>query len=189
MRGVLNYTKGYLVLFFMLMILTQAAAGGKYQKYISFFSQMILVLGLLYPLLNWAGKTEFIRDQVEYEAFWQKLEEIRLDAEKITYQDQETYVKKYEDAIAFDMTQMAESYHFAVKEIEVTMTENYEISKVSMTVTDPEKENLVIGEITWGETGTEQRKGQADGDYRKLRERLLGYYKLSEEQLDIIYEG
>ena len=185
MQALMNYMKGYLILFFILMVLTEAA-GGHYRKYISFFARMLLVLGLLYPVLNWTGEADMLKQQIEYETFWQQLEEARLYAEKITYQD--NYVKSYEDAIALDMTQMAESYQFAVKEITVTMTKQYEIDRVEMTLSDPEKENIVIGKIEWN--GEEQKETQTkEYAYQKLKEQLIRYYQLSEEQLDIVYQG
>lgn len=75
------------------------------------------------------------------------MEEVQSDAEKITYLDNDHYVKKYEDAIALDVTQMAQDENFAVKEIAVEMTENYEIKCIRMTLTNPVKEGIVIGKV------------------------------------------
>ena len=57
------------------------------QKYIRFFSQMILVFGLLYPVLGWMGESDAFLEKIEYQSFLQKMEEVQSDAEKITYLD------------------------------------------------------------------------------------------------------
>ena len=63
MQALMHYMKGYLILFFILMVLTEAA-GEQYRKYISFFTRMLLVLGLLYPILNWTGETDVLKQQI-----------------------------------------------------------------------------------------------------------------------------
>ena len=125
-------------------------------------------------------------EKIEYQSFLQKMEEVQSDAEKITYLDNDHYVKKYEDAIALDVTQMAQEENFAVKEIAVEMTENYEIKCIRMTLTNPVKEGIVIGKVVLED---EQKKQTSeDSAYKKLKEKLVSYYQLSEEQLDILYE-
>lgn len=114
------------------------------------------------------------------------MEEVQSDAEKIAYLDNDHYVKKYEDAIALDVTQMAQEENFAVKEIAVEMTENYEIKCIHMTLTNPVKEGIVIGKVVL-EDG-QKKQASEDGAYKKLKEKLVSYYQLSEEQLDILYE-
>lgn len=66
--------------------------------------------------------------------------------------------------------------------------ETVEIDRVEMTLSDPEKENIVIGKIEWN--GEEQKETQTkEYAYQKLKEQLIRYYQLSEEQLDIVYQG
>ena len=100
--------------------------------------------------------------------------------------DNDYYVKKYENALALDMTQMAQEENLAVKEIEVEMTENYEIKCIRMTLTNPVKEGIVIGKVVLDEEKTKETS--EDGAYKKLKEKLVSYYQLSEDQLDILYE-
>ena len=167
MNGIFSYLKSYVILFLVLTILLEMVPKAGMQKYIRFFSQMILAFGLLYPVLGWMGESD---------AF----------LEKITYLDNNHYVKKYEDAIALDVTQMAQEENFAVKEIAVEMTENYEIKCIRMTLANPVKEGIVIGKVVL-EDG-QKKQASEDGAYKKLKEKLVSYYQLSEEQLDILYE-
>ena len=180
MNGIFSYLKSYVILFLVLTILLEMVPKAGMQKYIRFFSQMILVFGLLYPVLGWMGESD------AFQSFLQKMEEVQSDAEKIAYLDNDHYVKKYEDAIALDVTQMAQEENFAVKEIAVEMTENYEIKCIRMTLTNPVKEGIVIGKVVL-EDG-QKKQASEDGAYKKLKEKLVSYYQLSEEQLDILYE-
>ena len=66
------------------------------------------------------------------------------------------------------------------------MTENYEIKCIRMTLTNPVMEGSVIGKVVLED---EQKKQTSeDSAYKKLKEKLVSYYQLSEEQLDILYE-
>ena len=186
MNGIFSYLKSYVILFLVLTILLEMVPKAGMQKYIRFFSQMILVFGLLYPVLGWMGESDAFLEKIEYQSFLQKMEEVQSDAKKITYLDNDHYVKKYEDAIALDVTQMAQDENFAVKEIAVEMTENYEIKCIRMTLTNPVKEGIVIGKVVL-EDG-QKKQASEDGAYKKLKEKLVSYYQLSEEQLDILYE-
>ena len=186
MNGIFSYLKSYVILFLVLTILLEMVPKAGMQKYIRFFSQMILAFGLLYPVLGWMGESDAFLEKIEYQSFLQKMEEVQTDAEKITYLGNDHYVKKYEDAIALDVTQMAQEENFAVKEIAVEMTENYEIKCIRMTLANPVKEGIVIGKVVL-EDG-QKKQASEDSAYKKLKEKLVSYYQLSEEQLDILYE-
>ena len=56
MNGIFSYLKSYVILFLVLTILLEMVPKAGMQKYIHFFSQMILVFGLLYPVLGWMGE-------------------------------------------------------------------------------------------------------------------------------------
>lgn len=64
MNGIFSYLKSYVILFLVLTILLEMVPKAGMQKYIRFFSQMILAFGLLYPVLGgWERVT----------LFWKKL--------------------------------------------------------------------------------------------------------------------
>lgn len=188
MNALLSYMKSYIVLFLVIMILVQMIPQNHLHKYIHFFARMILVFGLLCPVMDRIGKSDVFLEQIQYETFLQQLEEISTDAEKITYIDNGYYVEKYEDAIEFDIVQMAQNFDFAVKDITVTMTEQYEIKKIRMELGNPSEEGIVIGKVTL----QDEKEKQAQPDeaaYKKLKEQLIGYYQIPEEQLEIFYSS
>lgn len=184
MDGIVSYLKSYMILFLILTVLLETVPKTDMRKYIRFFSRMILVFGLLYPVFGWAGESDAFLEKIQYQSFLQKLEEENLNAERIAYLGNDFYVKKYKDAIALDATKIAQDENFTVKEITVDMTENYEIEHICMRLGNPEKEGVVIGKVVFGE---EKKKKQEDNSYRRLKEKLISYYQLSEDQLDILY--
>lgn len=185
MNGILSYFRSNVILFFVITVLLQLVPKGNLQKYIQFFTSLLLVFGVFYPVLNSMGKSDDFLEKIQYESFLQQLEEISLDAEKIVYVSNDSYIQKYEDAIALDITQMAEEENFAVKEIEVKMTETYQIDRIYMRVKNQAKEDILIGKVVLGDDTNEEKKAE-DGAYRKLKEKLINYYQLSEGQLDIV---
>ncbi len=66
------------------------------------------------------------------------------------------------------------------------MTENYEIKCIRMTLTNPVKEGIVIEKLCWRMDRKNRLLRMAH--IEKLKEKLVSYYQLSEEQLDILYE-
>ena len=59
----MQYIKGYLVLYVVLMILIQMIPREGFRKYIRFFSEMILVIGILTPVLQFFGKEDFFLEK------------------------------------------------------------------------------------------------------------------------------
>ena len=80
MNGIFSYLKSYVILFLVLTILLEMVPKAGMQKYIRFFSQMILVFGLLYPVLGWMGESDAFLEKIEYQSFLQKMEEVQSDA-------------------------------------------------------------------------------------------------------------
>ena len=70
MNGIFSYLKSYVILFLVLTILLEMVPKAGMQKYIRFFSQMILVFGLLYPVLGWMGESDAFLEKIEYQSFF-----------------------------------------------------------------------------------------------------------------------
>lgn len=188
MDGIIDYIKKAVILFLLLTLLIELIPRGSYRKYIQFFARIILVFGLLSPLLSFRGKDADILAAVNYETFWQNMEEVKQDAKKIAYEDPSYYQKKIEDAVKENITQITEAYNYTVKEISVVMTQDYQIDRIYMRIVNPAKENIVIGKVTLEDTAVEkeQKKAEEEAAYRKLKETLISYYQLTEEQLEIV---
>lgn len=77
---ILDYVKGFLTLFLLVKVLLYFVPKNVFEKYIAFFSGVILVIGLLYPLLQGLGQENKILDDLQYEQWEEKLLEIERDA-------------------------------------------------------------------------------------------------------------
>ncbi len=73
-----------------------------------------------------------------------------------------------------------------MKQLEIELTEQYEVSHISLTVTGDASHQIIIGKIKVGEE-REQTPQEAEL-CKNLKEALMEHYGLSEEQLDISYE-
>ena len=77
---ILDYVKGFLTLFLLVKVLLYFVPKNVFEKYIAFFSGVILVIGLLYPLLQGLGQENKILDDLQYVQWEEKLLEIERDA-------------------------------------------------------------------------------------------------------------
>ena len=73
MNGIFSYLNSYVILFLVLTILLEMVPKAGMQKYIRFFSQMILVFGLLYPVLGWMGESDAFLEKIQEKGVWRPL--------------------------------------------------------------------------------------------------------------------
>ena len=167
MDQIILYVKGAVILFLLLSIFVELVPENSCRKYVRFFAQFILVLSLVSPFFSGNGKESEFMESVRYESFLQNVEEARLNAEKMASQSDKDYMKKYEEkALAEDVRQLAEENDFAVKEIVAEMTESYQIERIYMKIAEPEEKKTETGKET-------------------LKKKLIGYYQLREDQIEI----
>ena len=83
MSVIYDYLKSFLALLLLLMVLNHLVPRKSFQKYVRFFSEMLLAFGILYPVLNLFGDSDFFLEKIHYETFAEELKEASLDAEKI----------------------------------------------------------------------------------------------------------
>lgn len=79
MSALTNYIKGFLALFLLLKVLLYLIPKNSFFRYISFFSGIILVLGLLYPVLELFGTDEKLLEKIQYEEWEEKMYELSID--------------------------------------------------------------------------------------------------------------
>ena len=167
MDQIILYVKGVVILSLLLSIFVELVPENSCRKYVRFFAQFILVLSLVSPFFSGDGKESEFMKSVRYESFLQNVEEARLNAEKMVSQSDKDYMKEYEEkALAEDVRQLAEENDFTVREIVAEMTESYQIDRIYVRIAEPEEKNTETGKET-------------------LKEMLIGYYQLHEDQIEI----
>lgn len=92
---IIEYVKGFLVLFLLIKVLLYFVPKNGFAKYISFFSGVILVLGILNPLLRLFGQEEKFLESFQYQDWEEAFLEISKEAEEIQEEGMEQLEKRY----------------------------------------------------------------------------------------------
>ncbi len=187
MNVLLKYIGSFMALFLIFKLLIHMVPRENFQRYIRFFSEMVLVFCLLSPILHFISDEEALLDSVKYNEFMEGLSEAAINAERIAFTQNDLYISQYEDAIALDASSIAKQHGFAVRSAEVTLSEQFEIERISLTLAEEGKEDVIIGKIILDNDG-EEGTGTEDEACRMLKEDLQNCYRLSEEKLVIRYE-
>jgi len=80
---ILDFVKSFLTLFLLIKVLLYFVPKNVFQKYIAFFSGVILVIGLLHPILQGSGTEEVLLKKSQYERWEEELYAIAQNAVKL----------------------------------------------------------------------------------------------------------
>ncbi len=188
MQAVLEWMKGIVILFVILSALLQLVPQKKYQKYIQFFVELIIVIAIIGPIAKVIYASEDLDKKIEYSQFWQELENLQRDAGKMEYIQSDYYIKEYEKVIAADITQMAESNGFSVVNIQVLLSAGYELQTVDMQLAGGDG----IGGITIGKIiANSGSEGDSTNEaiVQELKQEISQFYQLEDSQITIQYVG
>lgn len=176
MTGVMEWVKNYTMVFLLLSVISAMAAKKDYKRYINFFVELLLVVAIVTPVLQLLGRDEDFFEKISYDSFWQGLDSIRMDQEKMEFLDDSYYINYYEDIIATDVKQMAGNAGFEAADVLVTMTDTYEVEHIYMEVSSSEDNQILVGEIFENEISPE---------IENLRNEVAEYYQVKPEQIQI----
>ena len=183
----LEYVRGFLVLFMLLQLLLYLPPGKTYQRYIRFFAEMVLTLGLLSPILSFFYDSEKFLTMIDYEEFTEELSGIARDMERIQYIKNDGYLEQYRRAISEDVCQLAaqtgETYGYQVQDAEVTLSEDYKIAGIRIWIAEQTEAQIVIGKVILGDN----EAGETDAVYAGLIQKLSDYYQVDTSAIEIRY--
>lgn len=187
MNVLIGYIQKIFALFLLLVVARQLIPNGRLKKYIYFFTELVLIIGVMQPFFSFWGDNDALLDKIRSETFTENLSEASRDISRMEYLRNDYYRKEYEDAAALDVLSTADGYldpfGLAGKRASVELTENYEVKKMVLTVGKKEEDDT---EGMFVEQGKAQgSKVVLDG----LKQRLMQYYGAEEEQIQISYGG
>ena len=165
MERVLEYVKGFLTLYLLIKVLLFLTPKKVFSKYISFFSGVVLALGLLYPVMQLFSVEESWESSVQKYSLEEEQLERSLNAGYLWEDGIMFYQNQVEVLIEKEVGEQIEKAGFQAKEISVKLSESYEIEELELRITGGSREA-----------------------YAMLKEHMLGEYQLSEEQCEMIYE-
>lgn len=178
----MEYIKGFLALFILLTLLLYLVPDAGMKKYIRFFSEVVLAVGFLSPVLNLIGDSDAFLEKIEYAEFNEELEEFSKDMKKMEYIQSDYYLAEYEQAIEVDVTQIAGTYGFGVLEVDAKMNEDYTLAHIYLEVCEGEPEEIVVEKVQ-----SEEEVPEENGICTGLKQELEDYYKLKDEQIEVVY--
>ncbi|MBO5372019.1 MAG: stage III sporulation protein AF [Lachnospiraceae bacterium] len=172
MTGIIEWVKNYSMVFLLLTVITSLTAKKEYKRYIQFFVEMLLVVTLITPVLSATGRSEDFFDKISYDSFWQGLDSIKNDQEKLEFLDDEYYIQHYEEIIQKDVCLMAEDAGYQVRSIGVEMNEEYAVENIIMQVEPAEKNRSADNSME-------------SVNLAALKSKIAEYYQMEENRISI----
>ena len=153
-----------------------------YQKYVRFFSGMLLTILIMSPVLSLLGSEETLREKISQAGFFQEMDNLKLDTEHLEQEQKERYLRQYEHALEIDVARIVEEKQFAPQEVEVHLTEDYQVSSIKVTAVLEREEGSFVEKASFADRSQEYPK------VYQLKQELMEFYRLKEEQLSIEIE-
>ncbi len=182
----MEYIRSFLALFVLLMLLLYLVPGESFRKYIQFFSEILLAIGFLYPVLSALYDSDAFLKKVEYEAFTEGLSEIARDTQKIEFLQNSYYVQEYERAIAMDVERIATEYDFDVTWVDVHLTDAYTLERISLAFTDQRGGEIAVGKVN---VSGGMKDTVDEAVCAGLKKELSQYYQIDEALIEISYSN
>lgn len=188
MENVIGWIKGIVILFVLLAAFLYLVPNKQYKKYIQFFMEMVIVIAVITPISKVVYANQNFEEMIHYTQFWQEMENAQKDAGKMSFLKTDYYKKEYEQAIGEDMTQMAQDKGFDVKNIQVSLTNTYDLDRVSMKICKKDDEKKVSMEpvVVKGSLVADTQNAAV---YHDLQEKIKEFYHLTDAQIAITYVG
>lgn len=177
MSNIVEWVKNYSMIFLLMTVATSVASKKEYQKYIRLFVEIILVITLANPLLLAFGKSEDLFEKISFESFWQGLEEIKMDRDKMDFLNDDYYVDYYENAVAADVGLLAEKFGYTLIDASVVFNDKMEAESLEIKVAKREVEPVIIGSIS---------KEPEREEIAALRQKIAAYYQMDEDCISIL---
>lgn len=94
---IFDYIKGFLTLFLLIKILLYFVPKNVFEKYITFFAGVILVIALIYPVFQFLNKEEVIFENLDYETWENRLLEVTFEAKQLEEKGEAIMEKVYQE--------------------------------------------------------------------------------------------
>lgn len=180
MGYIYNWVKNLVCFYLLLTVVQHLLPKKSYQKYVRFFSGMLLTILVVSPVLSLLGNEELLRQKISQTEFFQDMDNIKLDTEHLEMTQKEVYLREYENAVGMDVSRMAEEKQLAVQEVKVRLTEEYEVETIEMTVRLNEDNGVFVQKASYADNSAEYPS------VHELRQTLMEFYRLDENQITIL---
>ena len=77
MNVLIGYIQKIFALFLLLVVARQLIPNGRLKKYIYFFTELVLIIGVMQPFFSFWGDNDALLDKIRSETFTENLSEAR----------------------------------------------------------------------------------------------------------------
>ena len=192
MEAILEWMKGIVILFVVLSALMYLVPKAQYKKYIQFFMEMVLVIAVISPISKVIYASEDFEEKIRYSQFWQEMENVQMDVEKMDFIQSDYHRAEYETAIEEDIRLMAEGKEYEIDQIYAALSDKYDLESVTMVVkSEKEESGCGVEDISVDTIGGEEslaEKAILEQSLSELKKEIRSFYQLEEEQIVIRLE-
>ena len=176
MGYIYSWVKNLVCFYILLTVVLHLLPKENYQKYVRFFSGMLLTILVISPILSLMGNEEVIREKINQAEFFQGLDNLKLDTAHLEDKQKKLYREEYERALGMDVSRMAEDKQLLPRQVKVQLSEEYQVEFIEIIVSLGEDEIFLTD---FAENGKEAQK------VNELKKELMEFYRLAEGQVSI----
>lgn len=160
MEAIMSWIRSIVILYVVGQVIVYLAQGKKYEKYIRFFLQLLLVLTIARPVFFVLGDEEEFKSRISYHQLSQVLQEQSSQLEQLQAGSDAMYILECERVVEEDVCRFMEENYQKCEESEVTLSDEFQIEHIRVSV------------------------GQG-ADVREIADGLCEHYELSENQVEV----
>ncbi len=168
------------------MIIVSAIRGllinKKYEEYFRFFSGLIMLLMLLFPVLSLFGASKGWYQRLEESFFDLDIEEMKGNMKLADGELEKLLMKEYSDALKKEVVMLAKEEGISLKDTEVSVKKKKNEIYISEISGKMGKEAVAVSSIQMGKKQTEKKENDSK-KAKKLRKKICIRFSLSKEQV------
>ena len=172
-----GWVQNLVCFYIFLKVILHLLPGKHYQKYVRFFSGMLLMIGVFSPLLALLEKEEVLLQRIGQAEFFQDLDNLKLDTANLKEEQKKRYLQEYEQAVGVDVSRMAESRQLLVKQVEVHLSEDCQVESIAMEISAPGEGGSLLHKVSYEDDSQEYP------EVYRLKQELMEFYQMEEEQI------
>lgn len=178
-----TWVKNLVCFYIFITVILHLLPKENYQKYVRFFAGMLLMILVVSPILSLMGKEDILLQKISQAGFFQEMDNLKLDTEHLQDTQKEVYVQEYERAVGMDISRMAEDKQLNTRQVEVHLSEDYQVDSIVMEVSLANEDGLSVHKASFADNSREYPQ------VYKLKQELMDFYQIEEGQIEIVVQG
>lgn len=148
MEAILEWVKGIVILMIVGNVLLYLVQGRSYEKYVQLFFQLLVIMAVIAPVGKVVLDKDTFFDALDYQTFWQNMDNIQRDNEKVEDLGRAYAKEQYEQAVEEDVLHMLERMEYEPVYVKASLDEDYTISSLCIGFREAGGYQEVLKEVT-----------------------------------------